>query len=103
MNEWQAYPMNYCENLGTLSSEEIKTKQQTEYTLYPNPVTEGLLHVKGEELSKIKTVKIFDAHLGMVKEISQPFQQNNQLEVNDLKTGLYWLLIEGKAIKFIKK
>lgn len=103
LNEWQAYPMNYCENLGTLSSEEIKTKQQTEYTLYPNPVTEGLLHVKGEELSKIKTVKIFDAHLGMVKEISQPFQQNNQLEVNDLKTGLYWLLIEGKAIKFIKK
>ena len=33
LNEWQIYPMNYCENLGSLQSKDVVLKEENSKTL----------------------------------------------------------------------
>lgn len=100
--EWDSYPQNYCQNLGTLSSQELYVTNEKELNIYPNPVNEKLF-VKGNNLNKIKTARIFDMSGRVVKEIKQPFKNDHVIRVQDLKTGNYILSLDEKSFKFIKR
>lgn len=71
------------------------------FVLYPNPVKNGELNVKGEELSKIGSVQIFDATGKMVQTISQPFKNGNKIILNKLPKGVYLLKADQQSEKFI--
>lgn len=71
------------------------------FVLYPNPVKNGELYVKGEELSKIGSVQIFDVTGKMVQTISQPFKNGNKIILNKLPKGVYLMKVDQQSEKFI--
>ena len=81
------------------TSESNATK--TSLILYPNPVKNGELNVKGNDLNKIETAKIFDATGKLVQTISQPFKNGNKLNLKNLPKGVYILYTEQATSKFM--
>ena len=68
------------------------------FTVYPNPVVNGILNITGEQ--EIQSVDVYTI-LGT--KMNTPFE-NNQLLVTNLSAGVYFLKINNKySFKFIKK
>lgn len=100
INEWTAYASDYCLNLGTLAVNDINNKV-SDFSVYPNPVTE-ILHINGD-VSKAKSVKIYDISGELVKNITNTFVNQKSIDVRSLLPNTYILSIDGKSLKFIKK
>ena len=80
-------------------SENLGVKQYVKlpFSIYPNPVTKGVLNIGGDQ-----EVQSVDVYTILGTKINAPFE-NNQLRVNDLSTGVYFLRINKKySVKFIK-
>jgi hypothetical protein len=102
LSEWQSYPINYCEGLGSLQSNEMKINNSNSFTLFPNPA-ENILHIQGKNIQQIKKASLFDVNFRKISEISNPFSKENHIDIHHLTSGNYWLLIDEQALKFIKK
>jgi Secretion system C-terminal sorting domain len=76
----------------------VKKYEKQAFTLYPNPVTNGILNISGDQ--EVESVEVYSI-LG--NKIDIPFD-NNQLQVSALAAGTYFLRINNKySLKFIKK
>jgi hypothetical protein len=76
----------------------IKKYEKQAFTLYPNPVTDGILNIIGEQ--EVDSVAVYNL-LGA--KMTTRFE-NNQVAVSDLAPGVYFLTINNKySFKFIKK
>jgi len=76
----------------------IKKYEKQAFTLYPNPVTDGILNIIGEQ--EVDSVAVYNL-LGA--KMTTRFE-NNQVAVSDLALGVYFLTINNKySFKFIKK
>ncbi len=81
-------------------SENLTTKQfeKHPFSIYPNPVTNGILNISGDQ-----EVKSVDVYTILGTKMNTPFE-NGQLKVTNLSAGVYFLKINNKfSIKFIKK
>jgi hypothetical protein len=68
------------------------------FTLYPNPVTNGILNISGDQ-----EVQSADVYSVLGAKINVPFE-NEKLFIDDLVPGVYFLRVNKKySIKFIKK
>lgn len=80
----------------------IETFVQNEYKCFPNPVGD-IININGLENDSFEN-QIYD--LGM-KQVVHSFGISNQLNVSNLNTGIYYLVIKGKTklqvMKFIKQ
>lgn len=76
----------------------VKKYEKQAFTLYPNPVTNGILNISGDQ--EVESVEVYSI-LG--NKIDIPFD-NNQLQVSALAAGTYFLRINNRySLKFIKK
>ncbi len=100
--EWQAYPVDYCEDLGVLSASELNIIEKAESSVYPNPVT-NTLFMKGNQLDKIKNVSIYDFSGNQIFNLDTPFKKENFIDVQKLLPGVYILKLDSQTLKFIKK
>lgn len=76
----------------------VKKYEKQVFTIYPNPVTKGILNISGDQ--EVGSVEVYTI-LGT--KINIPFD-GNQLQVSDLASGTYFLRINSKhSFKFIKK
>lgn len=100
-NEWTTYASNYCNGLGTLTVSD-HTDLYSQGSIYPNPVTHGILNYKGKEASKIKSATIYDLSGRVVKQVVRPFEKGNSLNISDLAAGQYFLKLDGKTFNFTK-
>jgi hypothetical protein len=100
--EWTAYPMNYSTDLGTFLTTETPELSNFEFSIYPNPVA-NVLHVKGENISKITKAQIYDITGKLILEFEKPFVFKNNIDVSELSSGLYFIKIGDFSEKFIKK
>lgn len=103
VEEWKTYPADYCENLGTLAASEIPVKKQPQYRLALNPVFDNVLRIVGADLQIVKTAFIYDSSGRVLIKIEKPFAKNNELAVNQLPAGIYFLQLDQQTLKFIKK
>ena len=72
--------------------------KQQPFTIYPNPVTNGVLNISGEQ--EVESVTVYNI-LGA--KIKTPYE-NGQLQVSNLTAGVYFLRVNDKySFKFIKK
>jgi hypothetical protein len=81
-------------------AETLNVKQYAKqaFALYPNPVTNGILNIIGEQ--EVDSVAVYNL-LGA--KMTTRFE-NNQVAVSDLAPGVYFLTINNKySFKFIKK
>jgi len=69
--------------------------------IYPNPVKNGQLNVKGKEISKIETAYIFDFTGKLVQTINQPFRNGATISLKNLPKGVYLLKADNSSSKFI--
>ena len=102
LTEWQAYPVDYCEDLGVLSASEFNFTEKAESSVYPNPVTNSLF-VKGNQLEKIKNAAIYDFSGKQILNLNTPFKKENSIDVQKLIPGAYILKLDHQTLKFIKK
>ena len=77
------------------------TNAKSDFVLYPNPVKNGELKVKGKDLAKITTAQIFDTTGKLVQSIAQPFKNGNTIILKNLPKGVYILKTESESSKFI--
>lgn len=85
---------------GTLSTKDF-TIEKTQYKLYPNPVKNHQIFMKGDNLDKIKTAEIYNLNGQLLKKIEKPFINSNKIEVRELSKGIYILKTEEFSTKFI--
>jgi hypothetical protein len=76
----------------------VKKHEKQAFTVYPNPVKNGILNISGAE--EVKSVDVYNI-LGSKIEI--PYE-NGSLQVNNLAAGTYFLRINNThSFKFIKE
>ena len=102
LSEWEAYPVDYCQDLGVLSASELNFTEKAESSVYPNPVT-NTLFVKGSQLEKIKNAVIYDFSGKQILNLTSPFKKENSIDVQKLLPGVYLLKLDNQTLKFIKK
>ena len=82
--------------LGT--SEVSKDKS---FSIYPNPVKNNELFVKGENLSKVSKAEIYDASGKLIQTIANPFKNSNKINLHGITKGIYILKTDNLSSKFI--
>lgn len=101
INEWTTYNSDYCQGLGVLAVNDI-LNQNDQFAIYPNPVG-NQLNISGN-LSKVKSLQIYDMTGKLIKDISNTLNsEHKSIDVSQLIPNTYILRIDGKSIKFIKK
>lgn len=95
--EWLRYPINYCEGLGAMLA-TANIIVSNDFSFYPNPVTD-VLSINGKE--KIKNLEIFDLTGKSLIKIEHP--KDTKIDVRRLNPGVYFLKVNQKILKLIKK
>ncbi|WP_160138909.1 endonuclease [Chryseobacterium sp. c4a] len=85
----------------TLSTSENNITKSTEFTIYPNPIKNNELFVRGENLNKISKAQIFDLSGKVIETIANPFQNSNKINLKGLVKGTYILKTDNFSTKFI--
>lgn len=80
------------------TNETIKEKS---FSIYPNPVKNNELFVKGENLSKILKAEIYDLSGKLIQSIANPFKNSNKINLHRITKGIYILRTDHTSTKFI--
>ncbi|MCW3162652.1 endonuclease [Chryseobacterium oryctis] len=83
-----------------LSTSETN-KEKSIFTIYPNPVKNNELFVKGENLNKISKAQIYDLSGKLIETIESPFKTSNKINLKGLAKGNYILKTDNSSTKFI--
>ncbi|KAA0126357.1 T9SS type A sorting domain-containing protein [Chryseobacterium sp. SN22] len=83
-----------------LGTAEI-SKDKPSFSIYPNPVKNNELFVKGENLSRISKAQIYDFSGKLIETIEHPFKHSNKIDLKGLVKGNYILKTDAFAAKFI--
>jgi len=101
INEWDSYASNYCQNLGTRSTSDIKLFAEKQFKIYPNPIHDYIF-VSGK-IENVETAQILDFSGQLIYTEKAPFKNKKNISVQNLKTGPYLLKLDDKVYQFIKK
>lgn len=99
-NEWDSYPSDYCQSLGTLSISDL-TSSVSAFRMYPNPVQDQIF-IDGKT-ENIQSAQIIDFSGKQVYSEKRPFRNKKSISVQNLVPGSYLLKIDDKVYQFIKK
>lgn len=103
LSEWQSYPSDYCENIGSLATSSVNANPENLYSVYPNPLVGNTLFVKGNQLERVQQISVIDFSGKLVHKETLPFRNKNSVNVQNLNAGIYILKIDDYTLKFIKK
>lgn len=103
LSEWQSYPSDYCENIGSLATSSVNGNVESPYSVYPNPVVGNTLFVKGNQLERVQHISVIDLSGKLIQKKNLPFKNTNSVNVQNLNPGVYILKIDDYSLKFIKK
>ncbi|MCU7619191.1 endonuclease [Chryseobacterium sp. PBS4-4] len=71
------------------------------FSIYPNPVKNNELSVKGENLSKVLKAEIYDLSGKLIQSIANPFKNSNKINLQGITKGTYILKTDNSSSKFI--
>lgn len=77
------------------------SKNKNTFSIYPNPVKNNELFVKGENLNKISKAQIYDLSGKLIETIENPFRNSNKINLKGLSKGNYILTTDSYSTKFI--
>lgn len=84
---------------GTLGINDIAKEKS--FSIYPNPVKNNELFVKGENLNKILKAEIYDLSGKLIQTVSHPFKNSNKINLLGFAKGSYILKTDSNSVKFI--
>ncbi|KQT18060.1 endonuclease I [Chryseobacterium sp. Leaf404] len=100
IGEWDSYGVNYCQNLGSLSVSAVIAENER-FKIYPNPVSESISVTGNIENTRI--AKILDYSGKVIYTENNPFKNKKKINVQNLPSGNYILVLDGSSTVFIKK
>ncbi|RQP09649.1 MAG: T9SS C-terminal target domain-containing protein [Chryseobacterium sp.] len=99
LTQWTTHATNYCDGLGQLLA-VTEARNKPTIRLYPNPVIGNVLYLEGARAESAEVVDV----VGRTYRVKFTRQNGkNTADVSMLKSGVYFLKIEGQTFKFIKK
>ncbi|MBB4806087.1 endonuclease I/chitodextrinase [Chryseobacterium defluvii] len=82
---------------------EIKTTESEVLQVYPNPVLNQEIFIKGDTKG-VKKAEIYNLQGKVLQTIENPFKDNrNSIKIKDLEQGVYILKLDHSSLKFIIK
>lgn len=85
--------------MSTLSNDNFQTNESVK--IFPNPVN-NVVYFDNEKV-KLNSIEIYSITGKMVLKTNfNSFKKEQKIDVSKLKSGLYFLKINNKTIKFIK-
>ena len=103
MSEWTSHPNDYTVGLGVDSVLNVKENStENQFFVYPNPASNEI-YINGDHLDTIANAKIYDASGKLLMNEKMPFKNKNYLNISQLNSGIYFLQIDSKTLKIIKK
>ncbi|AZA67837.1 T9SS C-terminal target domain-containing protein [Chryseobacterium carnipullorum] len=84
----------------SLGTSDVK-KDKSQFAIYPNPVKNNELFVKGENLSTIVKAEIYDLSGKLIEVIANPFKNSNKINLKGITKGNYILKTDRFSTKFI--
>lgn len=79
----------------------VENSKEKAFSIYPNPVKNQELFVKGENLNKVLKAEIYDLSGKLIKNIANPFKNSNKINLHGLAKGVYILKTDNNTTKFI--
>lgn len=79
----------------------VENSKDLGFSIYPNPVKNHELFVKGENLNKVLKAEIYDLSGKLIKNIANPFKNSNKIDLHGLTKGVYILKTDNNTTKFI--
>ena len=95
---WLENRLTYLDNYFTNINSYNFTISSIKFKIYPNPATNKILISSAKGINN-KNFKIFNS-LGQI--ISSGYIKNQQIKIEHLERGLYYINIGGKSVKMIK-
>ncbi|ANF51676.1 endonuclease I [Chryseobacterium glaciei] len=93
---WNCYSGTAKQSVSSLEKSEINDLQ-----IYPNPVSNQEIFVKGET-QNIKKAEIYNLQGKVMQTIYQPFKNSrNSLKIKNLEQGIYILKLDNSTLKFV--
>lgn len=102
--QWDQLAKDNCENIGIANPEITAGTQEVNkntFSIYPNPVKNFEIFVKGDQYSNISEAVIFNSNGQIVQKIEKPFKNSNKLSLKKLPKGVYLLKLDNQVQKFI--
>lgn len=105
LSQWNSFPQNTCDNLGIINPNSVlgthETEKAPQFSIYPNPVTNNELFVKGKDISTISRAEIYDLSGALIQVMVNPFKNSNKIILRNITKGNYILKTDKTATKFI--
>lgn len=79
----------------------VENSKDRGFSIYPNPVRNHELFIKGENLNKVSKAEIYDLSGKLIRNISNPFKNSNKIDLHGLAKGVYILKADNNSTKFI--
>ncbi|MEI7489446.1 MAG: T9SS type A sorting domain-containing protein [Chryseobacterium sp.] len=93
---WTCYSETAKQSVASLKKSEINDLQ-----IYPNPVSNQEIFVKGET-QNIKKAEIYNLQGKVMQTIYQPFKNSrNSLKIKHMEQGIYILKLDNTTLKFV--
>jgi endonuclease I/chitodextrinase len=94
---WTCSAGSARQSISSLENAEVKELQ-----VYPNPILNNEIFVKGET-ENIHKAEIYNLQGKVMQTISQPFKNGKLIKVNNLPQGIYFLKLGESSLKFLVK
>ena len=78
-----------------------ETTKNKSFSIYPNPVKNHELFVRGENLNKISKAEIYDLSGKLIQTVANPFKNSNRINLSGIAKGIYILKTDTISSKFI--
>lgn len=94
---WTCSAGSARQSISSLENAEVKELQ-----VYPNPILNNEIFVKGET-KNIQKAEIYNLQGKVMQTITQPFKNGKSIKVNQLPQGIYILKLDESSLKFLVK
>ncbi|MDQ8142644.1 endonuclease [Chryseobacterium sp. CFS15] len=92
-----------CNNSASRQSQTINTiAEPKELQIYPNPITNQEIFVKGDT-QNIKKAEIYNLQGKVMQTINNPFKNGKSIKIKSLLQGVYILKLDESSLKFMIK
>jgi len=78
-------------------------EKEIEFSIYPNPSTDGSFHIKSESYNQIKSIHIFDISGKVVHSLNSNEINSNNLLIKGLSNGIYFAKVTTDSGVLTKK
>ena len=94
---WTCSAGSARQSISSLENTEVKELQ-----IYPNPISNNEIFVKGET-KNIQKAEVYNLQGKVMQTINQPFKNGKSIKVNQLPQGIYILKLNETSLKFLVK